>query len=193
MSLAPEGCVRRARGNRQGDRSFGRAARRSDNPMTKTWISAAILIASATVSSAALACPVGTTDFRPVRPVENVSFQVSELFERATRLEGVASSHDARARTLEQEADRLASRARILRSQAASVDAADRPGVVALADELTSRSLASRGQAGRERAQAADLRLEAKGLRQRAVALSRGNGTGDGWRGRPIAWNADLR
>jgi hypothetical protein len=40
----------------------------------------------------ASACPVGGDDIRPQRPVNNVSFQASEMFERATRMETARST-----------------------------------------------------------------------------------------------------
>ena len=82
-----------------------------------------ITLACMMIGGTAAACPVGAGEgSRPTRPVvQNVSFQASELLERAKRLESAASSRDLQARALEQEADSLSSRARVLRNQAGLV------------------------------------------------------------------------
>lgn len=149
----------------------------------KTWILSGIVVASLVVSAPGLACGVAEGVRRPVevRPVQNVSFQVSEMFERASRLENIATSHDSQARAFEQEAELLSNRARVLRNQASLVDIADRGSLLTIADELGARAMTSRSRAGQQRAQASELRLEARTLRQRAIALS-GGGGGGGWR-----------
>ncbi|MBX3205223.1 MAG: hypothetical protein KF764_09145 [Labilithrix sp.] len=139
-----------------------------------------------TLGSAALACPIGNGAIdRPVRPVQNVSFQASEMIERASRLESAAASHDASARALEEEAATLSNRARILRNQANLVNVSDRSSILAIADELSLRAASDRAGAAEDRAQASDLRSQARTLRQRAVTLVRNtNGGGGGWRGK---------
>ena len=97
----------------------------------RSWMIGAIMLAGMAVGSTALACPVGPGEGRPIRPVQNGSFQASELVERAARLESVASSHEAQARAFEQEADTLSNRARILRNQAGFVNASDRSSIFA--------------------------------------------------------------
>ena len=152
----------------------------------RNWIFGAITLAWLTLGSAALACPAGGVEGGRPRPVQNVSLQASEMIERASRLESVAASHDVQARALEQEADTLGNRARILRNQAALVNVSDRPSILAIADELSSRSMNQRARAADDRAQASELRLQAQALRQRAGVLVRGSG-GGGWRGRTTA------
>ena len=150
----------------------------------RTWICGAITLACLSIVGAASACPVGEGQVRPPRPVvQNVSLQASEMLERASRLETVASSHDAQARALEQQANTLSDRARILRNQATFVNVSDRSSILAIADELVMRARNDRTRASEDRAQAAELRREAQTLRQRAVVLVRtGNGNGGGWR-----------
>ncbi|MDF2695872.1 MAG: hypothetical protein K0S65_4255 [Labilithrix sp.] len=154
----------------------------------KSWIFGAITLASLTLASVGLACPTGNGEgaVRPPRPViQPVSLQASEMIERAGRLESAATSREAQARSLEQEADTLAGRARILRNQAGLVNVSDRPSILAIADELLDRAALDRTTAAQERAQASALRVEAQGLRQRALVLVRnGNGGvgGGGWR-----------
>ncbi|HVH47192.1 MAG TPA: hypothetical protein VM925_32865 [Labilithrix sp.] len=149
----------------------------------RSWIACGIVLACTAASAGALACPVGQ-DVRPIRPVQNVSFQASEMLERAARLESAASSREAQARAFDQEADALSSRARALRNQATLVNVADRGSILEIADELSSRAAVSRARAAEDRAQAAELRIEAQSLRQRAIALVRG--PGGGWRGKPV-------
>jgi flagellar hook-associated protein FlgK len=154
----------------------------------KTWIFGALALAMTVSTSAAMACPVGTNgevQQRP-RPIQNVSFQASELFERAQQLETAASSRDRQAVAFERDAENLANRARILRNQAQNVSSTDRSSILALADELTSRASSSRSQASEERAQASELRVQARSMRERAVQLVRVGNGGGGWRGRPL-------
>jgi hypothetical protein len=155
----------------------------------RSWIFGAITLACLTIGGVATACPVGEGggQVRPQpRPVQNVSFQASELMERASRLENAAASRDQSARAFDQEADQLIVRARALRNQAQLVNVSDRQSIVQIADELTDRAQNDRALASSERAQASELRLEASGLRQRAVQLIRlGNG-GGGWKGRAV-------
>jgi hypothetical protein len=136
------------------------------------------------VEGMALACPVGNDDnVRPTRPVlQSVSLQASELTERASRLESLASTHDIQARALEQEAETLTGRARALRNQAGFVNVSDRSSILAIADELSLRAANDRIRAAEERSQAQELRFEAQNLRQRAIALVRGGGGSGGWR-----------
>lgn len=144
----------------------------------------AVTVAAGPVASA---CPVGADDVRPnPRPVvNNVSFQASELFERATRMETAAASREDDARARDQRADTLMNRARIIRNQASLVSFSDRQSMQAIADELTIRASEERSRASEDRAQASSLRMQARSLRERAVQLVRlenGNG-GGGWRG----------
>ena len=151
----------------------------------RTWICGAITLACLAIGGAASACPVGEGQVRPRPVVQNVSLQASEMLERASRLETVASSHEAQARALEQQADTLSDRARILRNQATFVNVSDRPSILAVADELVVRARNDRMRASEDRVQAAELRREAQTLRQRAIVLVRngnGNGNGNGWR-----------
>lgn len=153
------------------------------------WIFGALALAMTVSTGAALACPVGIGDDRPpVRKpvVQNVSFQASQLFERAQQLETAASSRERQAVALERDAATLANRARVLRNQAKLVSFADRSSIVAIAEELSVRSSISRSQAAEERAQAADFRSQARSMRQRAVRLVKGGNGGGGWRGRPL-------
>lgn len=150
----------------------------------KNMFIGAITLACMTIGGAALACPMGNggTGARPTRPVvQNVSVQASELLERARRLESAASSHDAVARALEEEAATLSNRARILRNQASLVNVSERAGVLDVADELALRAADDRSRAAEDRAQASELRAQAQTLRRRAVALA-GGGNGGGWR-----------
>ena len=151
----------------------------------RSWIFGAITLACLTIGGVATACPVGEGgQVRPQpRPVQNVSFQASELMERASRLENAAASREQSARSLDQEADQLILRARNLRNQAQLVNVSDRSSIMQIADELTDRAQNDRALASSERAQASEFRLEATGLRPRAVQLIRlGNG-GGGWKG----------
>jgi hypothetical protein len=153
----------------------------------KAWLLGGIVCACLSASGAAFACG-SDIEARPIRPVvlqSNVSFQVSELNDRAARLESMATSHDVEARALEQEANTLSNRARVLRNQASLVDFSDRGSIMAIADELASRAMVVRSRANQERTQGAELRMEAQALRQRALVLSRGNG-GGGWHKRPL-------
>lgn len=135
----------------------------------------------------ASACRVGGDDIRPQRPVvNNVSFQASELFERATRMETAAATREDDARVRDQRADTLMSRARVIRNQAALVSFSDRQSMQAIADELTIRASEERSRASEDRAQASSLRMQARSLRERALQLVRlenGGGRG-GWRGK---------
>jgi hypothetical protein len=156
----------------------------------KSWVFGVITLACTTIGGAALACPTGGEQgTRPVRPViQNVSLQASEMIERAGRLETVASSHDAEARALEQQADTLTNRARVLRNQAGFVNVSDRSSILAIADELSVRAANERSRAAEERVQAQTFRIEAQNLRQRALVLVRGGGGGGGgWRRSTIA------
>ena len=59
----------------------------------KTWIFRAVALAMTLSTGAAMACPVGNNGEvpAPAEPVvQNVSFQASELFERAQQLETAA-------------------------------------------------------------------------------------------------------
>lgn len=154
----------------------------------KTWIFAALALAMTVASGAASACPTGSVDLPPRKPVvQNVSFQATQLFERAQELETAAASHERSAAALERDAETFANRARILRNQANLVALSDRASITAVADELSIRASTSRQQASEERASAASLRVQARAARERAVELVRlGNGGGGGWRGRPI-------
>ena len=159
----------------------------------KTWIFGALALAITVSTSAAMACPVGNNNEPPKRPiVQNVSFQASELFERAQQLETTASARERQAAAFDREAETLANRARILRNQAALVALSDRSSIFQIADELTARASLSRSQASEERAQAADLRVQAKSMRERAVQLVRLNNNGGGWRGRPGGVSAPM-
>jgi hypothetical protein len=157
----------------------------------KTWIFRAVALAMTLSTAQALACPVGNAD-PPKRPVvQNVSFQASELFERAQQLETAAAGRERSAQAAERDAETFAGRARILRNQAALVNVADRASIFAAADELSSRAASSRAIAAEDRAQATDLRVQARATRERAVQLVRaGNGGGGGWRARPTATQA---
>lgn len=159
----------------------------------KSWIFGTIALVFTASASGAMACPIGNGDVQqpPRKPVvQNVSFQVSELFERAQQLETAASSRERQALAFERDAETLANRARILRNQAQLVAAADRSSIVAVADELSARASAARSQASEERSQASELRVQARAVRERAVQLVRlnnGGGLGGGgWRARPV-------
>ena len=156
----------------------------------KTWIFRSVALVMMLSTGVAMACPVGGNDEfsrPPPRPVvQNVSFQASQLFERAQQLETAAASRDRQAIAFERDAENLANRARILRNQAQLVSLGDRPSLVALADDLSERASSERSQAAEERAQASELRVSARTIRERALQLVRGNG-GGGWRGRPFA------
>jgi hypothetical protein len=155
----------------------------------KTWIFRGVALAMTLSTAQAMACPVGSGGDNqppPKRPiVQTVSFQASELFERAQALETAAATHDRSAQASERDAETLANRARILRNQAALVNAADRANIFAAADELSARASSSRSIAAEDRAQAADLRIQARTIRERAVQLVRVNNGGGGWRARP--------
>jgi hypothetical protein len=158
---------------------------------TKIWFFAAVtamsLAGSAALASPALACGTGVdvVQSRPLPQVQNVSLQVSEMIERAGRLERAAASHEASANAFDRDADVLANRARLVKNQAQLVAAIDRPSLFTVADELLARADANRGQAANERSQAMELRTSARVLRGRAQQLARQNG--GGWRGRPNA------
>jgi hypothetical protein len=162
----------------------------------KSWLVGLIAAGLMAMGGSALACPVGAGEKQPpTRPTQNVSFQASELIERADRLESVATSHEQSAKSLDREATTLANRARLLRRQAGSVSGSDRSGLLAIADELALRAEGDRARAAGDRARASELRVEARGLRDRAIRLVRfgNNGNvvdGGGWRGRP---NRDAR
>lgn len=150
----------------------------------KTWIVGALAVAMTVSASLAMACPVGSSDPPPRRPVvQNVSFQASELFERAQQLESAASSRERQAAAFDRDAETLANRARILRNQAALVSVSERSSIFAVADELSTRAAISRSQANEERSQAGELRLQARAVRERAVQLVRVGNGGGGWRG----------
>lgn len=157
----------------------------------KIWIFAAITAGWLASSAVAGACPTGAEEgARPrPRPIQNVSFQASELIDRAGRLESAAARQEQSARQLEQQASTLAERARVLQKQAALVNAADRLSILEVVDELTTRAAQERRQAANARISADQLRAEARSLRDRAVQLVRlgdgGSGTG-GWRKRPV-------
>ena len=152
----------------------------------KTWIIGALALAMTVSTSVAMACPVGSNNEPPKRPiVQNVNFQASELFERAQQLETTAAARERQAAAFDREAETLANRARALRNQASLVSLTDRSSIFQLADELAVRASVSRSQASEERAQAADLRVQARSMRERAVQLVRLNNGGGGWRGRP--------
>jgi hypothetical protein len=154
----------------------------------KSWIFGALAFAMTVSTGTAMACPVGNNDGPPRKPIvqntQNVSFQASELFERAQQLETAASSHDRQATAFERDAETLANRARILRNQASLVAVADRSSIFQVADELSARASVSRSQASEERSEASDLRAQARQTRERALQLVRVNAPGGGWRGR---------
>ena len=145
-------------------------------------------VLTAAAGPVALASPVGgDVDIRPQRPVNNVSFQASEMIERATRMETAAASREDSARMRESRADTLMTRARVIRNQAALVSFSDRQSMQEIADELTIRASEERSRAAEDRAQASSLRMQARQLRERAVQLVRlgnGGGGGGGWRGK---------
>jgi hypothetical protein len=134
------------------------------------------------------ACPVGGDGIRPnPRPIQNVSFQASELIERAMRLESEAAAREQSARALAEQAELLQSRARRLREQLVFVNVADRPGLMSAAEELSLRAADDRAEAMRERSEASELRMQARSMRDRAAQLVRiNNGNGGGWRKRPV-------
>jgi hypothetical protein len=137
----------------------------------------------ATAAGTAAACPRGEGDTRPVRPiVDNVSFQASELLERAARMDGAAMSREQSARTKEMQADALANRARALRSQVSLVGFSDEQDVLSIADELALRAASMRTRAAEDRAQAIGLRMQARVLRERAAQLVRVGNGGRNWR-----------
>ncbi len=158
----------------------------------KTWIIGALALAMTAATTVSSACPTGNVDppRRPiVNPVNNVSFQATQLFERAQQLETAASSHDRNANALDREAETFANRARILRNQAnlQQVSFTDRQNLVAVADELSLRAASARSEASEERQLASSLRIQARAARERAVELVRlGGGGGGGWGGRGI-------
>jgi hypothetical protein len=132
------------------------------------------------------ACPVGGSGVRPIpRPIQNVSFQASELVERAMRLESEAGVREQSARALAEQAELLQSRARRLREQVVFVNAADRPGLLTAAEELSLRAADDRAEAMRQRTEAGELRMEARSMRARAAQLVRVN-NGGGWRKHPV-------
>ena len=72
----------------------------------KTWIIGALALAMTVSTSAAMACPVGNNNEPPRRPVvQNVSFQASELFERAQQLETAASNRERQASAFDRDAE----------------------------------------------------------------------------------------
>jgi hypothetical protein len=155
----------------------------------RSWIFGAITLACLTIGASAAACPVGEARPPRPRPIQNVSFQVSEMLERASNLESAAAVREDSARALERQVETFMSRARALRSQAQLVNVSDRRSILEIADELADRAAADRARAARERAQASELRLQAATLRQRAIQLVRletGTGSGGGgWWKRP--------
>lgn len=159
----------------------------------KSWIFVAITAGCMAVGATAMACPTGAGELplrRPIQPVQSVSFQAQagELIERAGRLESAAVSREQSARTFEAEAETFANRARVLRTQATLVNAADRGSIIDIAEELAIRASTSRRLAAQERAEASELRLEARSLRERALAIVRTGtgGGGGGWRTRSV-------
>ncbi|MBS2013139.1 MAG: hypothetical protein JST00_09645 [Deltaproteobacteria bacterium] len=171
-------------------------ARRSffEVPM-KTWMFAALSLVMTLGAGAASACPVGAGNEPIERPrpvVTNVSFQASQLFERAQQLETNAASHERSATEAAREAETLTGRARLLRNQASlpQLTLAERQSLLGMADELATRAATAQAQAGEHRRIASDLRAEARIARERGLQLVRtGGGTGGGWggRGRPKA------
>ncbi len=153
----------------------------------RKWVLGAIVTLSTTLATAALACPMGGDGVRPTpRPIQTVSFQASELLERAGRLDAVAATHEQAARGFAERAETFTNRARLLRNQALLVNASDRPDVLSIADELLVRASESRDDASRERSEASELRSEARALRGRATQLRQvSNGGGGGWKGGP--------
>jgi hypothetical protein len=168
----------------------------------KTWILGALALALTISGSAARACPIGSNEGDSRREgrrppvIQPVSFDASELFERAQELETVAGAQERAAVVHDRDAETFANRARILRNQAALVSVADRSSIFAMADELAARAASARSQAFAARAQAAELRLQARAVRERAVQLVRqNNGGGGGWRrgpGRPATTTAET-
>jgi hypothetical protein len=146
-----------------------------------------------TASSAAFACRpgpgngnVGFVEDDDV-PVNTISFQASQLFQRAQMLESSASSRDAEAGRMDREASQLQGRARLLRNQAAFVADGDRMTLISMSNELLQRAAEKRMNAANERQQAMSLRTQARTMRARAMQLVRvGNGNGGGWRGRNV-------
>lgn len=153
----------------------------------KTWIFRGVALATILSTAQAMACPVANNGDPPRRPVvnnvQNVSFQASELFERAQQLETTAASRDRSAASFERDAETLTSRARSLRARAALVNGADRASVLALADDLAARAVSSRALGAEQRAQAVGFRSQARTIRERAVQLVRVGNDG-GWRAR---------
>jgi DNA-binding protein H-NS len=154
----------------------------------KTWMFGALALAMTLATGVASACPTGNIDPVPQRPrpVNNVSFQATQLFERAQQLETAAASHERSAAAFERDAETLANRARLLRNQAnlQQVSFTDRQNLVAVADELSLRASSSRAQASEERQLASNLHAQARVARERALELVRQNGVGGGWGGR---------
>jgi len=146
----------------------------------RTLIFAAVAFAGTLLVGSATACPVGGND-PPRRPVvQNISFQVSELLERASRMEMAAATRDSNAMNLEWTADTLMNRARILRNQANLVAFNEREDMMAAADELANRAAGERHRAMDMRTAANELRMQARQLRLQASRLQGGGG---GWRG----------
>lgn len=157
----------------------------------KTWMFGALALAMTLATGVSSACPTGGNVDPPRKPVvNNVSFQATQLFERAQQLESAASSHDRSASALDRDAETFANRARLLRNQAnfTQVSFSDRQNLVAVADELSLRASTARAQATEERQLASNLHAQARVARERALELVRvGGGTGGGWGGRPRA------
>lgn len=151
----------------------------------KTWVFRVVAVAMTLSTAQAMACPVGNSD-PPPRRTQNVSFQASELLERAQTLETSASAHERAGAALDKEADTFASRARVLRNQASFVNVADRQNLFASADELAARAASSRQAASDERSEASEQRQQARVIRARVAELTRGQNPGGGWRGRPV-------
>ena len=76
----------------------------------KTWMFGALALAMTLATGVASACPTGNVDPVPQRPrpVNNVSFQATQLFERAQQLETAAASHERSAAAFERDAETLA-------------------------------------------------------------------------------------
>ncbi len=133
----------------------------------------ALVGALLTVSVPALACEVAE---RPIRPVR--LDPAAELRAEAARLDAAASREEMNAQTREREATRLLDEARVLRQEAGRVSEIARRELLAIAGDLASRGEQARRIAREDRAEAAELRTQARLLRDRANRLVGGGG---GW------------
>ena len=118
------------------------------------------------------------------RPVVLEVDQVTELRAEASRLDARAFSADASASALDRRADQQSARARELRNVANVSAGDDREATLVRAQELAANAALLHAQASGQRAQAAQLRLGARTLRERATRLAGGR-PGGGWGGSP--------